>query len=191
MSHFKYRFHSVNMDSIYKSFKPFYYLSKLLGVFPMSFQGKAGNGELKTKWHDFVISILSFTFLICLITSQIKFNNFLKSDSSISTKASEISVLIALFFLLISFVFQISKRHQIVNFLKLLNSYDIEVKTMKMKIVFCKTKVFIFLGKVVRMEVRSFQASFENSPRCSPRDYFNDYFDLCFDASCSCLFRIL
>lgn len=120
----------VNMENIYTSIKPFYVYAKLLGIFPLSFVGKPTNGVLKVKPHDILITSFSFALLIGLIFLELHFETFIKSDSSILTKASKASVAASLFLLVSSFFYQISRRNEIKHFLEILRIFDEEVRKL-------------------------------------------------------------
>lgn len=111
------------MENIYSTVKPFYFFAKVLGVFPLTLVGT----NLKPRKFDCVLASASFAALVALIYLMLNFEIFIKSDSSILTKASKFSVVLGLYLLLISFWFQICKRNAIKQFLAILSCFDYDV----------------------------------------------------------------
>lgn len=115
------------MENIYTTVRSFYYLSKVLGVFPKSFNGPTSKGALKTKWYDILISASSFLLLLVLIVIICNSEGVIKVDSSILVRAWEISLVVGLLFLLIQVCFQLYNRNKICDFLRHLHEFDCKV----------------------------------------------------------------
>lgn len=115
------------MDNIYTTVQAFATLLKVLGVFPMSFEGPARKGVLKTKFRDVVITIFPVSVLIVLILFALLDHKLVTIESSILAKAWNFCLILGLFMLLVAFVYQIIHRHNIRDLLQLLDNFDQEV----------------------------------------------------------------
>ena len=116
------------MDNIYTILKPFYFLAKILGSFPMTFEGPTVKGFLKTKRHDVLITSCVFIALTILTVYKVTAGNVIANDSFIMIKAWDLSLVFGLFAFLVHFCIQIAMRKNIKFFLRCLDNYDKEVK---------------------------------------------------------------
>jgi hypothetical protein len=122
------------MENVFTAFKPFYLLSKLIGTFPMTFQGQAKNGNFKTKLFDAVYSIISCCAIFFMIYMKFSSDNLVRSESMIVYIIWSYSIVFELLTLLIQLWFQIYHRHEIELFLKLLHEFDNEVKALGLQV---------------------------------------------------------
>ena len=118
---------ATRMDNIHTTFTPFYCVLKLLGIFPISYQGSFRKGVMEQKFLDVLFSIIFF--LVCLFLFLINFSRSEKvcSSSDILGRAWDWSLQICLSLLLISLCYQLVKRKSIVNFLGLIEEFDLKV----------------------------------------------------------------
>lgn len=122
------------MENIFTVFRPFYLLLKTFGAFPISFVGPVGNGVLRTKWHDFLLPILSLSLFFLLLVVKVSTESFVKSNSTILAIAWNYLIVFDLLTLLIQLCFQISRRAVIKQFLKLLNEFDRELTKLGLRV---------------------------------------------------------
>lgn len=115
------------MENFYSSAKPFYYLGKALGLFPMSFVGSEAKGVLQTKWHGVLSSVVSFSLLVILVCLNSMPEKQSTSSSTMLTEIWKIQVVLLLLFICIQFIDQICKRKSIASFLEIVNRIDIKV----------------------------------------------------------------
>lgn len=133
------------MENIFASFKPFYYLSKLLGTFPATFIGPVKKGVLKTKWYDGIIPILSLSVLVFLFEKLIH-GSYIKSDSTILMIAWNYSLVLELCFLAIQLFLQICSCKGIREFLKLIYEFDDKSKQIGIFVDMKKHKTAVYSG---------------------------------------------
>ena len=117
------------MDNVYTAIKPFYAFVKVLGMFPMTFQGHVINGNFKTKRSDVVSTCLSFLFFILLCCARTR--DGIKNcqlTPTLSRILWEATFAFILSMLLAQFGLQIHKRNEIEKFLKQIHNFDNEVK---------------------------------------------------------------
>lgn len=120
---------SANMENIYTSVRPFYFLTKALGLFPMSHEGYAEKGILKVKWRDIIYSTAAAFLSIFLLSIVILFEDIDASSSVLLSKLLVIQTTFATAMIVIQNFWQISKHQSIANFLKTLFVFDKNVKT--------------------------------------------------------------
>ena len=118
------------MDNVYEAVKPFYNFAKVLGLFPISFEGQTAKREFKTRKIDVALTFFSLLLFVTLFCARMEniFSRIGIKDSDLQRIVFETTFTIMLFTLLIQFVLQISKRVEIIRFLKLLHDFDIEVR---------------------------------------------------------------
>lgn len=140
------------MENIYTCSKPFYIFSKVLGLFPMSFDGPASKGFLKRTWHDILTSSCSLSVLVALIALQLIYGKLFQPGAPIFFKVWQLSIISCLFMLFIQFFVQIHKRNRIQEFFGLLHKFDSEVKSSFTEdfAVIADFKLLFILGKAVR-----------------------------------------
>lgn len=116
------------MENIYTTVKPFYFLAKALGSFPMTFEGPTEKGFLRTKWYDVLFTSCLFFLLTSLAFYKLNGANAIDNDSLIMIKAWDSSLFVGLFVFLVHFWLQIFMRNKIKRFLRSLYNFDQEVK---------------------------------------------------------------
>jgi hypothetical protein len=119
-----------NMENIFTVTKPFYYLSKLMGLFPMTFDGPIEKGNFSIKWHDIFASgvALLVTFVIFVFNFTADERNF-SSSSVLLSKTWDVQSMLGLIPVLIMFFVQMLKRNSIVKFLQAIFVIDLKVKS--------------------------------------------------------------
>lgn len=152
------------MSNVYSAFKPFYNLSKALGVFPKSFKGSTEQGKLETKWIDIASSILSVLFLLILILLIIFVGDKSPSTSPLLAQLWVIQIMQGLIFHLLTFIYQTSKCKSMGNFLSAIDHFDRKVSLKKQKI-FHETSFFNFRQELwaCRLTSRKIEISTQNS----------------------------
>jgi hypothetical protein len=143
------------MENVYTAFKPLYLVSKLFGAFPMSFEGPARNGVLKTKIRGLIASFASIAFMVFMIVMKFSNKNLLSISSSVFLIAWNYLVVLELSFLIIQLCFQLHKVNEYRDFLKLLNDFDITASQLGLKVNFkrhkwlaCLTVLSIFIVNI-------------------------------------------
>lgn len=111
------------MENIYTAAEPFYILSKVLGLFPMSKEGPTAKGLFRLKWHGIVSCLVSFIVPIALIALTIFFDN---PDSWLS-KVWSIYTNFGTTWSFLNFFFQIIKHESAIKFLDAVNQFDQKV----------------------------------------------------------------
>lgn len=122
------------MENIFTSVQPFYVLAKVLGTFPMSFDGPACKGLFKVKWHDLTVSALLFAFLLTLSFLKISLADSFIVESVVLQEAWGLSLIAGLYITLAQLAFQIYKRNEIKQFLRHLDDFDLEVSCEEFKL---------------------------------------------------------
>lgn len=118
------------MENVYSSIRPFYIYMKILGAFPVSVNRPSEKeSSLQSFFNVFTssCSIFIFIFLFCvnLFRGLTQFSGYSAQFINTIWHASLFIYLITMFF---TTCYQISKRHAIRNFLRLLDSFDRKVK---------------------------------------------------------------
>lgn len=116
------------MENIYTTVKPFYILSKVLGSFPMTFEGPPEKGFLRTKCQDILATGCSFIVLTVLALYKLTSENVFQCDSFIMIKSWDVSIVVGFFVFLMHFCVQVAVRKNIKKFLRRLHNFDQEVK---------------------------------------------------------------
>lgn len=115
------------MENIFTSFKPIYFVSKILGLFPMSFDGPDIQGRFKIRWTDVIASFLSISILASLVP-LVFLNPDLSNSTVLLAQLWNIQVIVGTFFLSLAFIYQIMKCKSTVSFLHAVNKFDEKVK---------------------------------------------------------------
>jgi hypothetical protein len=117
------------MENIFTVAKPFLTFAKLLGVFPMSFEGPARKGFLKVHWSDLMFSGLGFISLILYFYFTMLVENLFSflSDSMIVLKVWKVVLKLSSLVLFCQFWYQLTRRRLIARFLHLIRNFDMEV----------------------------------------------------------------
>lgn len=115
------------MENIFTSARPFCLLSKILGLFPVSFDGPAANGVLKLSFFGVVCSGLSAFIAISLIALNLLQENIPTSSSRLLSLLFRIDLLIGLLLNLITLFYQMGRLRSIANFLIAIHNIDEKV----------------------------------------------------------------
>lgn len=118
----------LNMN-IFTVSKPFIEVAKVLGIFPMSFDGAPEKGVLKVKWFDAFIWIGTFSISVAIIFLNMKRETIFIKNSSILIWAWDILKYIDLISLLFLIAYQFLKRKNILKFLNVIHKVDEEVNS--------------------------------------------------------------
>lgn len=119
------------MENFYTSVKSFLFFAKLLGIFPMSFEGPARKGLLKVKWQNVFISFCLVLVTVSLFTMRFSFDLTFAKNSEILAKAWDIMTDVEILSYFLLFCYQIFKRKNILKFMKTIQSIDDEVESTK------------------------------------------------------------
>jgi hypothetical protein len=119
------------MENIFTVTKPFLIFAKLLGVFPMSFEGPAGKGLLKVHWKDLIFSVVAQVYLHSNFFYSLFSINFFhqSSDSKIATEGWNVIVKLFKVVVIFQILGQLGKRKNVVRFLNLIQNFDMQVRT--------------------------------------------------------------
>lgn len=117
------------MENTFTVAKPFLIYSKVVGYFPMSFDGPTRKGFLRTKWTDVVSSL----FMILLLAIFFVYN--LLSDvsvnkSSVLSYGWRLSITVEYFSFLYLIFYQIAKRKNVKKLLEKIQQTDEEVRLL-------------------------------------------------------------
>lgn len=115
------------MENVFTAIKPFYYLAKVLGLFPMSLSGSGAKGTFKTKWHGVLMSILSISTSFLLLLLNLFISDSSKGSFGVISDMLRIQAVLCLILIIVLFVYQLSKCSSIVKFLEDLNEIDQQV----------------------------------------------------------------
>jgi hypothetical protein len=120
------------MENVFTAAKPFVVFAKLLGVFPMSFDGPTSKGLLKTRRRDWICTSLSLLLMLSglLLLRSLKSSFYLLADSEISLEAWYIAGYLHVSSISIFIFVQARGREKIVKFLNLLHDFDNKVKPL-------------------------------------------------------------
>lgn len=120
-----------NMRNIYTAVWPFYFVTKSLGLFPMSFDGTPEKGRFVVKWHDFIAPVSMVLLAICVFILPIVIL-YPESVNSFSPWMIIVMQLISLSGTALNFIpffHQISRRKFVVKFVHSLHSFDEKVSS--------------------------------------------------------------
>lgn len=115
------------MENIFSVSEPYYFLCKVLGLFPMSFEGPKTKGVFKTKWNDVVCSLLSLIVPVLLIALNFYLEYGPTSSSAMLSDLWKIQAVFGVFLILLQHSYQISKNKEIPRFLNAVNEFDQKV----------------------------------------------------------------
>jgi hypothetical protein len=119
------------MENIFTSLRPFTTFAKLLGAFPLSFEGRVRNGNLKTKFFDALISIFIIFALSIGFWCRILELDFF--TSRILMRLLVYSQTFEFVTLCIKLIYQNVKRKSYRKVLKLLDEFDEKVNKIHKK----------------------------------------------------------
>src|SRR4051812_13903278 len=115
------------MNNFYTELKPFYNLSKALGVFPKSFDGLPGNGKFKTKWSDIASSFVSLSLALILVLLNIFIDEQEVSSSALLSHLWNLQQLQGIIFIFVASCYQTAKCGSIVKFMSTVSKFDQKV----------------------------------------------------------------
>jgi len=132
------------MDNVYTTFYPFYVVLKAFGLFPITFEGPSRKRIFKQRTSDTISSCLVLLSLIFVLLLNLTRKDTLNTSSTILKVSWDIVLLSCVTSHIVSFCYQFLKRESIVEFLKLINEFDTEVKfpeksTINVHTKFCHT----------------------------------------------------
>lgn len=119
------------MRNIYTSFVPFYWIAKLLGLFPFSYEGVYCNGIFIQKRRDIALTLTFFMIFMFLYIANFFRNESVSSSSDILARAWDLSLYFFLTTLLVSYLYQLKKWKSIVKFLSLIKHFDEKVCNLR------------------------------------------------------------
>lgn len=116
------------MDNIYSATRPLLLFAKMIGYFPLSFEGAATKGNFKFKCSNVVLVCCTLvTFSFCIFRN-VKDGSFDESDSSILAKGWNISAIMELSSHICILVYQLKSHKNILGFVRNLHSFDCQVR---------------------------------------------------------------
>lgn len=117
----------MNMDDVYKFVKPYLVFSKVIGLYPVTFDGPLKDRKSLFKWHDWILPVVNITTVLYLICGTSSAGISFMKPSSIQDKAWSLMATfdISSYFLLL--VYQLYKRHNLITFLSKIYDYDEQV----------------------------------------------------------------
>jgi predicted membrane-bound dolichyl-phosphate-mannose-protein mannosyltransferase len=120
------------MENIFTVAKPFLTFAKILGVFPMSFDGAARRGLLKIHWRDFIFTVITLSALLAILffaTLSRNFFTMVALDGSKTTfEGWNVIMKLSNIVALCQVLYQLCKSKNIVKLLNLLQNFDLKVK---------------------------------------------------------------
>lgn len=119
------------MENIFDAVKPFYYISKLFGMFPSSYEGDI-KGRFKTRWSDIAASCCSLSILIVFIALSLFVVETPSSASNLLSQLWGAEASFGTILLLFAYLYQISKVQSFVNFLQSVDKIDKKVSTRRL-----------------------------------------------------------
>lgn len=120
----------IQMDNIYTSFYPIYIFLKVLGNFSLSFDGSVANGRFRKKFSNvFFFCLMSFSLAFSIFIN-IRLQDVQRTSSLLLRHAWEISLILFLSAGALNHGYQAVTNTKIAEFLRLLNKFDVKVKSM-------------------------------------------------------------
>lgn len=142
------------MENIFSASKPFLSFSKILGLFPLSFDGPERKGFLKIKLSGLVFSCFSCLFLVYITWANLTFMKLLTNESVILVNAWNIAKTIETLVLFYLFGYQAFKCKNVLKFLRIVEGIDESVRQYALLILSFKLGLFVYFQfKVCNIEV--------------------------------------
>lgn len=116
------------MENVYTTVKPFYNLSKVLCLFPLTFDGPPRKGCFTKKWHDGLTPLVVPGIAILLIALNLVVGDGPSSSSSLLNLIWKIHAAFGCLLIILQFAWQMNNLRLITKFLNELNNYDQKVK---------------------------------------------------------------
>lgn len=137
------------MRNVYIVVWPFYFVTKSLGLFPMSFDGSPEKGNLVVKWHDFIAPAFNFILAVVIFVTPLRIL-YSETVNGLLPWIATVMTLVCLSGSALNFIpyfHQISKRKSIAEFLHGLHSFDKKVE-FSLNLIMKETFFIQFTGKV-------------------------------------------
>jgi len=115
------------MENIYTSVRPFYFVTKALGLFPMTFEGPPDKGIFYVKWHDVIVCLFALGMPFVFIMLIIFLEDGPASSSAMLSDAWKIHFVFSLILIFIQLIIQIASHKSIVKFLDAISIIDKKV----------------------------------------------------------------
>lgn len=120
------------MENIYTSVQTTLFLSKMTGLFPVSFKGPSYDGVLSTELSNVIFSSLSFLLLIAFTILSLTFDLYAyEGSSSLLKHAWSISLKVDFVSHICLFIFQLTRKRTVVQFLAQVQDADEKVRLEK------------------------------------------------------------
>ena len=116
------------MENIFTSIRPFYILTKTLGLFPITMESPETKSFSKLNLTGVISTCLTFLFLIILIILNIAGDDVKISSSEMLSKLWRLEVFLGLLLMCVQFFYQIGKHRSIVKFIFDIHEIDQMVK---------------------------------------------------------------
>jgi hypothetical protein len=111
------------MNNVFQSFQPFYYLSKLLGLLPLTVMGNS----FKFTWMDAAASVGSLGFLLALTYFIVFIDDGPYLTTEMLSMTWRVHSIIGLHLTFIEFLIQMRKTKAIPKFINKLRAFDDKV----------------------------------------------------------------
>lgn len=118
------------MENIFTVVRPLYLVTKVLGLFPMSFNGLTEKGNFVVKHRDFVAPILNVFLAICLVPLIILYPLEVESFSPMMSTTLHLIGISGTILNFIPFSYQIYKRKSINRMLRDFHDFDKKVRKL-------------------------------------------------------------
>lgn len=115
------------MKNVFFTVLPLYTIIKAFGLFPRSFDGSIEDGKFVSKWRDFVFPSCSVIIGLTIIFLNALVSINITGFSRLLTIIFRLHGVIGSAMIFVLFFYQISKCQRIVQFLELLNNFDLKV----------------------------------------------------------------
>lgn len=121
-------------ENVFTSARPFLVLMKILGLFPLSFEGSAEGGRWERKLRDYSYSLCKFVFWILLVIANILYSDFIESSSFIMRNIFNFSISVGFISIPLMLFSQWCKCSNVPIFLSSINDCDRKVNSKNHKL---------------------------------------------------------
>lgn len=117
-------------ENFYEAFTPIYYVLKLFGLFPFSFNGKIKRDNLQFKFVDIIWSIIIMAVHFCLLAYNINLNSssYYWVNSLILQNGYKVISIVGLVGGILTCFDHLINRKKIKEFLNIIEKFDEHVK---------------------------------------------------------------
>lgn len=115
------------MENIFTTSKSFINLAQALGIFPLSYSGAPCEGVLKPRLLNYGVSCCMFFIIVALMFANFKSGGLTLGNSKIIDTAWYILSNTEYIATMVLFLNQILKKNYIMDFLKAINTFDMQV----------------------------------------------------------------